>query len=103
MSVSLETAQSTPPATTIREKIPAWKWAVVWTMFLATMLNYMDRQTMASTQVAVRAEFHLTNEGYGKIEFWFGISFAAMQLCSGVLADRFSMRWVYAIALLVWS
>ena len=101
MSTSLE-VENPPPATT-REAIPAWKWAVVWTMFLATMLNYMDRQTMASTQKFVRDEFHLTKEGYGWVEFWFGMSFATMQLFSGSLADRFSVRWVYALALLIWS
>jgi len=105
MSTPLESVEASalPQTSTTPPKIEAWKWAIVWTMFLATMLNYMDRQTMASTQVAVRNEFHLSNEGYGKIEFWFGIAFAAMQLCSGVIADRFSMRLVYAGALLVWS
>jgi len=84
-------------------KIETWKWAVVWAMFAATMLNYMDRQTMASTAVAIKTEFNLNKEGYGKIEFWFGISFAFMQLCAGMMADRFNLRWVYAGAVLVWS
>ena len=52
MSTSLET-QSAPPATTVREKIPSWKWAVVWTMFLATIskpkqllhLGFIERVT----------------------------------------------------------
>jgi hypothetical protein len=29
--------------------IEAWRWRVVWLMFLATMLNYMDRQALGST------------------------------------------------------
>lgn len=106
MSNQLESAEpvaSTTAAATTPTKIEAWKWAVVWTMFLATMLNYMDRQTIVSTQVVVCEEFKLDNTGWGMVDSCFGIAFAIMQLFSGTIADRFSVRWVYGIALLVWS
>jgi ACS family hexuronate transporter-like MFS transporter len=87
-----------PPAA-----IDAWRWRVVWLMFLATMLNYMDRQALGSTSEFVKNEFRLDEEGYGWLEFWFGISYGLFQIPAGFLADRLHLRWLYAGALLLWS
>jgi ACS family hexuronate transporter-like MFS transporter len=67
------------------------------------MLNYMDRQTLGSTAEYVMREFSLSEEGYGWIEFWFGISYGLMQFPAGYLSDRLNLRWLYPAALLVWS
>jgi ACS family hexuronate transporter-like MFS transporter len=83
--------------------IARWKWGVVWLMFLATMINYMDRQTMGATAAHIKRDFTLTNYGYGSIEAAFMYSFAVSQLLAGFLADRLNLRWLYAAALLVWS
>src|SRR5262249_29390459 len=42
---------SVPPA------IEPWRWRVVWLMFLATMINYMDRQALGSHSKFINAEF----------------------------------------------
>jgi ACS family hexuronate transporter-like MFS transporter len=91
-----KTAAAPPP-------IPAWKWQVVWLMFLATMINYMDRQTMASTSSYIMKEFDLTETGYARLQSAFGLSYAVSQIFAGFLADRLNLRWLYAAALLVWS
>ena len=103
-----ESSRSTPstspsPAALDHPRIEPWKWGVIWLMFAATMLNYMDRQTMASTQVYLRKEFDLDNQGYGRVDFAFSISFAIMQLFAGWMADHFRIRWLFAAAVLVWS
>jgi ACS family hexuronate transporter-like MFS transporter len=72
-------------------------------MFLATMLNYMDRQALGATSEYIKRDFKLTEEGYGWLEFWFGLSYGLFQIPAGFLADRVHMRWLYAAALLVWS
>src|SRR5262245_62120802 len=87
-----------PPAS-----IEPWRWRVVWLMFLATMLNYMDRQALGATSEFVKNEFRLDEEGYGWLEFWFGLAYGLFQVPAGFLADRLHLRWLYAFALLVWS
>lgn len=87
----------------VRQPIAAWRWGVIWLLFLATLLNYMDRQTLISTAKAIKDEFALGEEGYGWIEFWFGISYGLFQFPAGYLADRLNLRWLYVGALLVWS
>src|SRR5262249_50673276 len=42
-------------------------------------------------------------EGYGWLEFWFGIAYGLSQVPAGFLADRLHLRWLYAGALLLWS
>lgn len=73
-------------------------------MFLATMINYMDRQTMqATSSYLIRDFFDGKEEGYGLIESRFQYAFAIALTVSGILVDRFSVRWLYVGALLVWS
>jgi ACS family hexuronate transporter-like MFS transporter len=83
--------------------IEPWRWRVVWLMFLATMLNYMDRQALGATSEFVKHEFRLGEEGYGWLEFWFGIAYGLFQVPAGFLADRLHLRRLYAGALLLWS
>jgi ACS family hexuronate transporter-like MFS transporter len=80
-----------------------WKWGVCWLMFLATMLNYMDRQALGNTSPFVMREFDLNEEGYGRVEKYFGYAYAVSQICAGFLVDRFSVRWLYAGAVFAWS
>jgi ACS family hexuronate transporter-like MFS transporter len=91
--------------------IDPWRWGIVWLMFLATMINYMDRQTMQVTSTHMVREFTPQfaawgfgpKEGYGVVEAAFNYAFAIGQIIAGLLADRWSLRWAYAAALLVWS
>ena len=90
-------------ASSSRVPVPAWKWGVVVMMLLATVINYMDRAALQSLSTFIKKDFHLNNEGYGSIEEWFGYSYAVFLIVSGFLADRWSLRWLYAAALIVWS
>jgi ACS family hexuronate transporter-like MFS transporter len=83
--------------------VPRWKWVVVVMLLLATVVNYMDRQALGSLSSFIKRDFHLTEEGYGSIEAWFGYAYALFLVVSGFLADRLDLRWLYAGALLVWS
>lgn len=86
------------------DAIPAWKWGLVWLLFLATMINYMDRQTMQATSSHLIREFFDGKErGYGEVESAFQYAFAAAQIVAGFLVDRFNVRWIYVLALMVWS
>lgn len=81
----------------------SWRWWISGLLLLATMLNYMDRQTLANLSVRITKEFSLSQEQYGNIEFVFGWAFAAGSLVFGVLADRVNVRVLYPLVLLGWS
>lgn len=80
-----------------------WKWTICGLLLLASAINYMDRQTLANASVRITKEFHLTQAQYGNIEAVFAYAFAAGSVVFGWLADRFSVRWLYATVLTMWS
>lgn len=84
-----------------------WRWRVVWLLFLATLLNYTDRQALTQTSSFLLDEFGVPKDHretvYGRIESAFGYSFAAFQLLAGWLGDRVSLRRLYLGAIVVWS
>ena len=82
---------------------PSWKWIVCGLLLLASAINYMDRQTLANAAVRIGKEFSLNQEQYGNVEAVFGYAFAAGSLVFGWLADRVSVRWLYAAVLALWS
>ncbi len=79
------------------------RWAVAGVLLLATAVNYMDRQTLASLSVRVTDAFGLTQGQYGHLELAFGWAFAAGSLLFGALSDRVSVRFLYPAVLLGWS
>jgi MFS transporter, ACS family, hexuronate transporter len=81
----------------------SWKWWITGLLLMATMINYMDRVTLASASVRITKEFGLTEEQYGHFEFAFGWAFAAGSLVFGFLADRMRVYFLYPIVLAAWS
>ena len=82
---------------------PSWKWSVCLLLLFATMLLYMDRQTLALTGTRMKQEFHLDDAQYGRLEAGFSWAFALGALFFGFLADRVSVRWLYPFVLVAWS
>jgi MFS transporter, ACS family, hexuronate transporter len=74
-----------------------WKWWITGLLLLATTINYMDRQTLASVSQSVTEQLHLSEEQFGDLEMAFG------SLAFGYLADRISVYWLYPIVLGGWS
>lgn len=72
-------------------------------LLLATMLNYMDRQTLSLTATQLKADIHLDDGRYGHLEEWFSYAFAAGGIFFGFLADRLGPRLLYPLVLTGWS
>ncbi len=72
-------------------------------LLLASAINYLDRQTLASASARIKSEFSLLNEQYGDIEAAFGYGFVIGSIVFGILADLISIRWLYPIVLISWS
>ena len=81
----------------------SWKWWICGLLLCASAINYMDRQTLANAAVRITRQFQLSQEDYGNLELGFGWAFALGSLVFGWLADRVSVRTLYAIVLLLWS
>jgi ACS family hexuronate transporter-like MFS transporter len=88
---------------TLPARHPAWKWAVCLMLLLATMLNYMDRLTVAQLSKEIISEFGLTETDYGSIDAVFSIAFALGALLFGIMVDKWNVWWIYPTAVAAWS
>ncbi len=81
----------------------AWKWWIAGVLFLATVLTYLDRQTLSLCAPMVCGELHLNDEQYGQLLAAFRWTYALTHVAAGFMADRLPLRITYALAVLVWS
>ncbi len=80
-----------------------WKWGLCILLFLATTLNYLDRQVMAILAPVLQKEMHLGNESLGWLFSVFYYSYTFSQFGVGFLLDRSNLRWTYGLAVIAWS
>src|SRR5687768_11036681 len=86
-----------------RVKSSHWKWWVCGLLLCASAINYMDRQTLANAAARITKNLALSQEQYGNLETGFGLAFAAGSLFFGIIADKYSVRIVYPVVLVLWS
>jgi MFS transporter, ACS family, hexuronate transporter len=98
-----EPSQAMEPVAEPPNSAGAWKWWLTGVLFLATVLTYLDRQTIAVCKKSISAEFDLNNEQYGELVSSFRWCYALMQIPAGMMADRFSLRMTYGLAVGLWS
>jgi predicted MFS family arabinose efflux permease len=72
-------------------------------LFAINMMNFFDRQIIASVSQPIIKEWGLTDTQMGKIGFAFIIIYAVVGLPFGVWADRGSRPKLLAFAVTVWS
>ncbi|MBI4877436.1 MAG: MFS transporter [Acidobacteria bacterium] len=71
--------------------------------FLATVINYLDRQTLSVTAPLLRQELHFGDIEYSRIVSAFMLAYTIMNGISGPVIDRLGTRWGYALCMLWWS
>lgn len=71
--------------------------------FSATLINYLDRQSLSVAEPVLRLRFHFTDIGYSRILFAFMLAYTLMNGISGFLIDRLGTRAGYALFTAWWS
>jgi MFS transporter, ACS family, hexuronate transporter len=79
------------------------KAALVVTMLLSTLLNYLDRQTISILAPTLQHLMGMNNERLGWLFAIFYYSYTLFQFVVGPVLDRFNLRWCFAIAVTAWS
>src|SRR5437867_6579102 len=79
------------------------KWRLCLLLFLATTLNYLDRQTMSILAPILQRDMHLDNEKLGWLFAIFYYAYTFAQMTVGPLLDRSHLRWAFGAAVLAWS
>lgn len=84
-------------------KIPKLRWLIAAMLFLATMINYLDRTALSIVSVDVRREFNLNEQDYSHILTLFLFAYALMYAGSGYVVDRLGTRLGFAVFMFSWS
>ena len=79
------------------------RWFILALLFLATAINYVDRQTLSILAPTLRAEFHLTEIDYSRVVGAFLLSYTIMYAVSGRIIDQVGVRLGMAASILWWS
>ena len=81
-----------------------WRWWLCSLLFVATTVNYLDRQVLSLTyKEFIAPQFHWTDADYGKITSFFSIFYAIACLFAGKFVDWMGTKKGYLIAIGVWS
>ena len=81
-----------------------WRWWLCSLLFVATTVNYLDRQVLSLTyEEFIKPEFHWTDSDYGTITSLFSIFYAIACLFAGKFVDWMGTKRGYLWAIGVWS
>jgi ACS family D-galactonate transporter-like MFS transporter len=97
---------SLSPAESSSGMIPvtnARRWTIVGLLFVASLINYFDRATVSFALPTIAKDLGLGPNEKGTLLSAFFWSYALMQIPMGILADKVNLRWLYAIAFVLWS
>ena len=91
-------------STTQQKLMTNWRWWLCSLLFVATTVNYLDRQVLSLTyEEFIKPEFHWTDANYGTITSFFSIFYAICCLFAGKFVDWMGTKKGYLIAIGVWS
>ena len=91
-------------STTQKKLMTNWRWWLCSLLFVATTVNYLDRQVLSLTyKEFIAPEFHWTDANYGTITSFFSIFYAIACLFAGKFVDWMGTKKGYLIAIGVWS
>ena len=80
-----------------------YRYTILGLLFLATTINYIDRQIIGLLKPTLEKEFQWTEQDYANIVFWFQVMYAIGYLLSGRFVDKVGAKIGYGIAVLLWS
>lgn len=87
----------------MKEKIGKYRWTIMWLLFFATTINYLDRQVLSLLKPSLEVQFNWTNSDYANIAAAFQFSYAIALLFAGRFIDRIGTKRGFIIAIVIWS
>ena len=107
--ISTEQSEQTKPMTDMQTsketgfKINGLRWLIIGLVFLATLINYIDRLTISVLAPLITKDLNLSNTEFGGIATWFLFAYTISQSLSGKLYDRIGIKKGFTVSIIVWS
>ncbi|MEO8370085.1 MAG: MFS transporter [Candidatus Solibacter sp.] len=91
------------PALDTPARIEGLRWWIAGLIFLATLINFINRLTISVLAPVITEQLKLTNLEFASITNSFLLAYTASQALSGKLYDRVGNRRGFSISIVVWS
>jgi MFS transporter, ACS family, hexuronate transporter len=83
--------------------IGKFRWTICGLLFIATTVNYLDRQVLSLLQPYLAEKFNWSNSDYANITAVFQFVYAFSLLFAGRVIDRLGTKKGYTWAIIIWS
>jgi ACS family hexuronate transporter-like MFS transporter len=80
-----------------------YRWVICGMLFLATTINYVDRQVLGILAPTLQHDIGWTEQDYGTIVSSFTFAYAIGYLFAGRVMDKLGSRIGFTIAIFIWS
>ena len=84
-------------------KIPYFRWWIIALVFLAAVLNYVDRQTLSILAPTIQSDLGMDERDYANIINIFLVAYTISYLISGRMIDKLGTRMGMGIFVAFWS
>ena len=88
---------------TLVTKTGNYRWTICTLLFLATTINYVDRQILSLVKPILDVELGWSNEEFGIVNAVFQGTYGFGLLFFGWFVDRYGSKVGYAISIVAWS
>ena len=96
-------SSSSPAGSPAANVIGRYRWVICALLFLATTINYIDRQILSLIKPILDEQLHWTNEEFGYVNSAFQGAYGIGLLAFGWFIDRFGTKLGYAFSIAAWS
>lgn len=84
-------------------KLRGLRWWIVMLLFGASVLNYVDRNSLSLLAPTIQNQLGFDDQAYARIQNAFQIAYTVALLASGFMVDRFGARFSLALFVAWWS
>src|SRR4029077_4276240 len=96
-------AATLDPTTFEMDRVPRRRWAIACLLGFGVLVNYFDRVNLSVSKEALDAAFGISAVTFGYLSSAYNWTYAALQLPSGLLLDKFGVRRVGCISTILWG
>jgi ACS family hexuronate transporter-like MFS transporter len=84
-------------------RVGHYRWVIVALLFLATVINYIDRQMLGVLKPTLSADLGWSELDFANVVFWFQTAYAIGYIGFGRIVDLIGARLGYAVAFVIWT
>ncbi|HXX17707.1 MAG TPA: MFS transporter [Candidatus Eremiobacteraceae bacterium] len=93
----------TAVVTSVGNSVPGRRWGIACLLGLGVLVNYFDRVNLSVSQDALHQAFGISTVTFGYLLSAYSWTYAALQLPSGLILDRWGVKLVGRISTFLWS